>query len=95
MQNVKGNAAANVGYSCKQRELVKGWRAIWSETKGTTDPEAPFGLVTLASSGTEGGPNMGAMRLAQTAGHGVLPNADIPNSFLAQAGDLLEALRRK
>jgi len=28
------------------------------------------------------------MRLAQTAGHGVLPNADIPNSFLAQAGDL-------
>ena len=88
MQNVKGNAAANVGYSCKQRELVKGWRAIWSETKGTTDPEAPFGLVTLASSGTEGGPNMGAMRLAQTAGHGVLPNSDIPNSFLAQAGDL-------
>ena len=47
-----------------------------------------FGLVTLASSGTEGGPNIGAMRLAQTAGHGVLPNADMPNSFLAQAGDL-------
>ena len=88
MGNIKGNAAVNVGYSCKQRELVKGWRAIWSETKGTTDPTAPFGLVTLASSGTEGGPNIGAMRLAQTAGHGVLPNNDIPNSFLAQAGDL-------
>ena len=43
MDNVKGNAAVNVGYSCKQRELVKGWRAIWSETKGTTDPEAPCG----------------------------------------------------
>ena len=43
MENVKGNAAVNVGYSCKQRELVKGWRAIWSETKGTTDPEAPYG----------------------------------------------------
>ena len=33
MDNVKGNAALNVGYSCKQRELVKGWRAIWSETR--------------------------------------------------------------
>ena len=38
---------------------------------GTTEPEAPYGIVTLASSGSEGGPNMGAMRLAQTAGYGV------------------------
>jgi hypothetical protein len=70
MNNVKGNAGVDVGYSCKQRELVKGWRAIWSDTPGTTDAHAPFGLVTLASSGSEGGPNMGAMRLAQTAGYG-------------------------
>jgi hypothetical protein len=67
---------------------VKGFRAIWSETAGTTDPKAPFGIVTLASSGSEGGPNMGAMRLAQTAGYGVLPNAALPNTFFAQAGDL-------
>jgi hypothetical protein len=85
---LSGNSALNVGYSCKQRELVKGWRAIWSETPNTTDPNAPFGLVTLASSGSEGGPNMGAMRLAQTAGYGVLPNDAVPHSFLAQAGDL-------
>lgn len=91
MQNVKGNAAVNVGYSCKQRELVKGWRSIWSETTGTTDPMAPFGIVTLASSGSEGGPNMGAMRLAQTAGYGVVPNEAMPNTFFAQAGDLLDA----
>jgi hypothetical protein len=91
MMNVKGNSDANVGYSCKQRELVKGWRALWAGTAGTTDPEAPFGVVTLASSGSEGGPNMGAMRLAQTAGHGVLPNAAIPHSFMAQAGDLEDA----
>ena len=32
-------------------------------------PAAPFGIVTLASSGSEGGPDMGAMRLAQTAGY--------------------------
>jgi hypothetical protein len=74
MDNIKGNAALNIGYSCKQRELVnqytrtppckirtshvfsiqcvsyregcqqvKGWRAIWSEASGTTDPNAPYG----------------------------------------------------
>jgi hypothetical protein len=91
MNDPKGNSAANVGYSCKQRELVKGWRAIWSETAGTTDPKAPFGVVTLASSGSEGGPNMGAMRLAQTAGYGVVPNDAMQNSFFAQAGDLEDA----
>ena len=31
------------------------------------------------------------MRLAQTAGYGVLPNPEIPNSFFAQAGDLEDA----
>ena len=37
--------------------------------------KAPFGIVTLASSGSEGGSSraMGAMRQAQTAGYGVLP----------------------
>lgn len=91
MMDPKGNSAVNVGYSCKQRELVKGMRAIWSETAGTTDPMAPFGIVTLASSGSEGGPNMGAMRHAQTAGYGVVPNRALPNSFFAQAGDLEDA----
>jgi len=67
---------------------VQGWRKVWSETPGTTDPLAPFGIVTLASSGSEGGPDMGAMRLAQTAGFGVLPSPELPNTFLAQAYDL-------
>lgn len=91
MMNTKGNSAVNVGYSCKQRQLVRGWRAVWSETAGTTEPMAPFGLVTLASSGSEGGPNMGAMRLAQTAGYGVVPNDALPHAFFAQAGDLEDA----
>ena len=38
----------------------------------------------LASSGSEGGPNMGAMRYAQTANYGVLPNPSMPNTFVAQ-----------
>lgn len=38
--------------------------------------------------GAEGGPNMGAMRWAQTGNYGVLPNVVMPNTFLAQAYDL-------
>jgi hypothetical protein len=89
MGSLKGSATANLGYSCEQRELVRGWRSIWSETPGTTDPLAPFGIVTLASSGAEGADAaMGAMRIAQTAGYGVLPSPELPNTFLAQAYDL-------
>ena len=121
MGGTKGSAINNVGYSCEMRELIKGWRASFSETPGATDPMAPFGIITLASSGSEGGPNMGAMRLAQvsrplghavirqralsaivvhrnrsvaarwpiatrpqTAGYGVVPNPQLPNTFFAQ-----------
>jgi hypothetical protein len=69
MGNLKGSSMENLGYSCEQRELIRGWRDVWSETPGTTDPNAPFGVVTLASSGAEGNDAaMGAMRIAQTAG---------------------------
>ena len=88
MGGTKGSALADVGYSCEQRALVSGWRKIWSKTEGTTDPMAPFGIVTLASSGSEGGADIGAMRLAQTAGNGVLPGVGMENTFLAQAFDL-------
>jgi hypothetical protein len=85
MGNVKGNAMDGVGYACAMKQLITGYRAAWSATPGTTDPLAPFGVVALPSGGSEGGPNMGAMRVAQTASHGVLPNSDLPNTFIAQA----------
>lgn len=88
MGGVKGSSTARVGYACNQQALVEGWRKAFSATPGTTDPLAPFGIVTLASSGSEGGPNMGAMRQAQTASYGILPNPAMPNTFLAQAYDL-------
>lgn len=88
MGGTKGNSIANVGYGCEQRVLIEGWRSRWSAVPNTTDPLAPFGLVTLASSGNEGGPNMGAMRWAQTANAGVLPSPQLPNTFFAQAYDL-------
>jgi hypothetical protein len=88
MYSTFGNSALGFGYSCLMPVLVSEWRALWSKTPGTTDPLAPFGVVTLAASGNEGGANLGSMRLAQTAGYGVLPNALMPNTFLAQAHDL-------
>ena len=89
MGNTKGSAINGIGYSCEQAQLVNGWRVAWSKVADTTDPEAPFGVVTLASSGAEGADAaMGAMRIAQTAGWGVIPNPSMPNTFMAQAYDL-------
>eukprot|EP00041_Stephanoeca_diplocostata_P008440 m.125345 g.125345 ORF g.125345 m.125345 type:complete len:736 (-) comp17323_c0_seq1:544-2751(-) len=90
MHTIKGNAAAKAGYSCMMQTLIRQWRLLWSRTPQTTSPDAPFGIVTLASSGSEGanGLAMGAMRQAQTMGYGVLPNPSMPNTFLAQAYDL-------
>lgn len=88
MGGTKGNSIANVGYGCEMRQLILGYRQVWSAVPGTTDPLAPFGVVALPTSGSEGGPNMGAMRWAQTANYGTLPTPDLPNTFLAQTYDL-------
>ena len=88
MHGVKGNSVAKTGYGCQMPAMIDLWRAAWSAEKGTTDPNAPFGLVVLPGSGSEGGPNMGAMNWAQTANYGVTPNPAMPNVFSAQAYDL-------
>ena len=87
MHAMFGNSQLGTGYACLMAKLVSDWRALWAKSSGT-DPMAPFGLVTLAASGGEGGADIGSMRLAQTASYGVLPNPLMPNTFLAQAGDL-------
>ena len=65
------------GYGCLMSELVKSWRSIWNQ--GTDNP---FGIVTLASSGNEGGRDMGAMRWSQFGNYGVLPNKALPNACM-------------
>ena len=57
-----GSAAQHVGYGCAMVAMVDLWRKSWSATVGTTDPLAPFGIVTLASGGSEGGADIGGMR---------------------------------
>lgn len=90
MHGVMGNSAQHVGYGCQMPSLVSLWRNEWSAVPGTTDPLAPFGLVTLAAGTDEGGKDMGSMRWSQTANFGILPNSVMPNTFLAQAYDLGE-----
>mmetsp|Transcript_29668 Transcript_29668/g.44778 ORF Transcript_29668/g.44778 Transcript_29668/m.44778 type:complete len:472 (+) Transcript_29668:67-1482(+) len=86
---ILGSSARKSGYACLQLALIESWRAAWSAIPGTTDPLAPFGIVALPESGSLGHrENIGTMRLAQTGGYGVLPNAKMPNTFLVQSYDL-------
>eukprot|EP01060_Flectonema_neradi_P011042 TRINITY_DN180_c0_g1_i6.p1 TRINITY_DN180_c0_g1~~TRINITY_DN180_c0_g1_i6.p1 ORF type:complete len:623 (+),score=125.99 TRINITY_DN180_c0_g1_i6:44-1870(+) len=88
MGNVFGNSLYHSGYSCEVPKMVDEWRSVFSQEPGTTDPKAPFGLVTLAPSGTEGHPDIGGMYFAQTASYGDMPNDAFPNTFYAHAFDL-------
>jgi len=82
-----GNSQQNTGYGCLMPLLVRHWRQAWSAASGTS-PSASFGLVTLAAGGSEGGNDIGGMRWSQTANFGVLPNAMMENTYLAQAFDM-------
>ena len=88
MHNLFGNSALNTGYACLMQKLVTQWRQLWSTEPGTTAADAAFGVVTLAPSGTEGGSDIGTMRLAQTASYSYAPNPALPKVFVAQAYDL-------
>ena len=51
---------------------MRSWRAVWSAEAGTTDPEAPFGIVMLADSTDEGwGCNVQQMHWAQVGVKGL------------------------
>jgi hypothetical protein len=84
-----GNSAEGYGYGCALPKLVERYRAAWSAVPGTTAPLAPFGIVTLAANTNEGGgQRVAGMRWSQTGNYGVLPNAIMPATFLAQGFDI-------
>ena len=51
---------------------------------GTTSPTAPFGLVSLSADASEGSADIASDRWAQSGGYGAVPNAAMPNVFMAQ-----------
>ncbi|KAJ9456121.1 hypothetical protein DIPPA_18262 [Diplonema papillatum] len=87
MGHVFGNVAQNRGYACEVPAMIAEWRTLFS-TSGATDPNVPFGLVTIANGGTEGHPDVGGMHLAQMGSYGAIPNPAMPNTFLGHAYDL-------
>ena len=80
-----GSSQQSKGYGCMMPTLISSWRKVWSAEPGTTDPLAPFGLVSLADGTDEGyGINMRQFRWAQTANYGRVPNAAMPRCFIAE-----------
>jgi hypothetical protein len=77
-----------VADACAMKNLVVSWRRQWSVTPQTTDPQFPFGIVSLAAGTSEGhGANMPNFRLAQTASYGILPGppgSGMEKTFIAQ-----------
>lgn len=89
MHGDPGSSLLSGGYGCMMERMVAAWRHLWSAVPNTTKPLSPFGVVTIAPSGTEGADyHLSAFRWAQTANYGVLPNPVMPNTFVAQAYDL-------
>jgi hypothetical protein len=70
------------------KALVTSYREAWSVVPGTTDPQFPIGVVSIADGSEEGwGYTFSGLHWAQTASHGTLPNADMPNVFGGDAWD--------
>jgi sialate O-acetylesterase len=88
--SLHGNFGTQSGYGCTMPALIKYWREQWSATPGTTAATAPFGLVSLSPDDSEGSPDMGSFRWAQSGGFGVVPNSAMPNVFMAHAYDLAD-----
>ena len=89
--HISGSSAGGYGYGCMLPELVRKWRARWSEVNGTTAVDAPFGVATVAANGGwMGARDFGGFRHAQTANYGTLPNPQMPNTFLAQGYDVTD-----
>jgi hypothetical protein len=76
------------GYACMMPKLVELFRKTWSAEAGTTDPTAPFGIVSLSAHDSEGAKDMASFRWAQQGSYGTVPNKIMPNTFMAHAFDL-------
>ncbi|OWF44709.1 sialate O-acetylesterase-like [Mizuhopecten yessoensis] len=77
-------------YACQFPAMIADWRHKFSDASlHTTSPSFPFGFVQLA--GNHNGTNgtyFAWMRWTQTAAYGKVPNAKMPNTFMAVAMDL-------
>jgi len=92
-----GPESAALNYSCTFPAMIQDWRKKFSRVNGTSDPIFPFGFVQLSGYCNccciGGDPNgcdgnyVAMLRWAQTANKGDVPNAALPNVFMAVSID--------
>ncbi|NXI51897.1 SIAE acetylesterase, partial [Chloroceryle aenea] len=77
-------------YNCSFPALIADWRqAFHTSSAGQTEPLLPFGFVQLSTYRQQSpDDNFARLRWHQTADLGVVPNARMPNTFMAVAMDL-------
>lgn len=77
-------------YGCHFPAMIADWRTKWhAGSMGETTADFPFGFVNLAPWKNPNN-SPAAVRWAQTAGYGQVPNAKMPNTFTALALDLTD-----
>ncbi|XP_060070506.1 sialate O-acetylesterase-like [Ylistrum balloti] len=86
----EANLATSDLYSCQFPAMINDWRQRFSSASlHTTSAEFPFGFVQLAPNAPETiAKGFPALRWAQTAGYGKVPNPKMPNTFMSVALDL-------
>lgn len=77
-------------YACQFPAMISDWRTKFSSASlHTTSPHFPFGFVQLAANrNVSVAVGFPSLRWSQTAGYGTVPNAKMPNTFMAVAMDL-------
>ncbi|KAK8795734.1 hypothetical protein WA158_000390 [Blastocystis sp. Blastoise] len=93
-----GNREKKSGYACRFPAMIASWRQYFSQLEGTTDPNFPFGFVSITpwcegscdpanqKPDTFYGP--AEIRWAQQANYVTVPNPSMPNVFMAMDYDL-------
>ena len=93
-----GNYEQKTGYACRFPAMIASWRKHFSALEGTTDPNFPFGFVSITpwcentcdpanqKPDTYYGP--AEIRWAQQANFVNVPNRALPNVFMAMDYDL-------
>eukprot|EP00301_Raphidiophrys_heterophryoidea_P026486 c915_g1_i1.p1 GENE.c915_g1_i1~~c915_g1_i1.p1 ORF type:complete len:574 (+),score=149.16 c915_g1_i1:43-1722(+) len=84
----EGNEDNALKYNCTFPAMIADWRKSWaSGTSGITNDSFPFGFVQLSTQAADD-TFFAAVRWAQTASVGYVPNPAMPNTFMAVTFDL-------
>lgn len=97
-RNTPGSYVEKRGYACHFPLMISDYRKKWAERSGT-EPQFPFGFVQLSGYCQTNDHRcvnvyntLPAIRRAQTADYGYVPNPAMENVFMAVSVDLPDSL---